>query len=82
MTEFEKATRWREELNLSPVELAKALGYSPSAIYWFERGETPPNRNSKSGSKSRDIKPWVWLRYKRACAGLDAEIKSRKKFGW
>lgn len=79
-TESEKARAWREKLGITPKELADATGYSALAIYWFERGETPPARNMKSGSTSREIKPWVWLRYKMACAGYE---RSRgKQFDW
>lgn len=78
--EFGRARQWREGLEMSKGELANAIGYSEMAIYWFERGETPPYRNSKSGSESREIKPWVWLRYKMACAGFAAS--KRKKFDW
>lgn len=76
LTEFQKAQAWREKQNLSRKELGDAIGYSPISIYWFERGETPPARNIKSGSQSREIKPWVWLRYKMACAGY------KKRFDW
>lgn len=85
MFEHAKSTKWRERLGLSKDELSKRTGYSCEAIYWFERGETPPNRNAKSGSKSREQKPWVWQRYKRACGDVDAEINGRKKgeiFKW
>lgn len=76
--EHERAQKWRERQKLSREELGNAIGYSALAIYWFERGETPPSRNVKSGSQSREIKPWVWLRYKMACAGFSR----RNKFDW
>lgn len=78
--EFKRAQEWREGLGMSKGELGAAIGYSEMAIYWFERGETPPDRNMKSGSTSREIKPWVWQRYKMACAGFAAS--KRKKFDW
>lgn len=80
MTEYEQAAAWRERLGVTKKALAEATGYSELAIYWFERGETPPSRNIKSGSTSREIKPWVWQRYKMACAGF--ERSRRKKFNW
>jgi len=84
--EHEKARAWRVRLGLSPEELAEHIGYTRMSIYWFERGQTPPNRNAKSGNAAdRAIKPWVWLRYKRACGDLDAQIRGRKKgvrFDW
>lgn len=82
MNEYEKAEHWREEKGWSRQQLAEAIGYSALAIYWFERGETPPARNMKTGSESREIKPWVWRRYKMACAGLEAELKRKKEFDW
>lgn len=86
MQEHEKARAWRVRLGLSPEELAEHIGYTRMSIYWFERGQTPPNRNAKSGNAAdRAIKPWVWLRYKRACGDLDAQIRGRKKgvrFDW
>jgi len=82
MNEYERAAAWRASHGLSRQALAEAIGYSSIAIYWFERGETPPSRNMKSGSESREIKSWVWRRYKMACAGLTAELKRKKEFDW
>lgn len=86
MEEHEKARAWRIRINLKPEELAERIGYTRMSIYWFERGQTPPNRNAKSGNASdREIKPWVWERYRRACGDLDAEMFGRKKgvrFDW
>lgn len=79
MTEHEKARRWRANHQLTPEKLAELTGYSVSAIYWFERGETPPSRHV-SATKGK-ITPWVWQRYKRACEGVDAELSGRK-FKW
>lgn len=85
-SEHQKARAWRERVGLSPEQLAEHIGYTRQAIYWFERGETPPNRNAKSGNAAdRAHKPWVWLRYRRACGDLDAEMFGRKKgqvFAW
>jgi hypothetical protein len=80
MTESQKATRWRVRLNLTPDQLSELTGYSKSAIYWFERGETPPSR--KGSATSGDITPWVWQRYKAACGYVDAVVKSGEKFRW
>lgn len=84
--EHEKARAWREKLELSAEQLAGHIGYTRISIYWFERGETPPQRNAKSGNPNdRRHKPWVWERYKRACGDLDAELFGRKKgvrFDW
>lgn len=86
MTEHQKARAWRESLGLSAEQLAEQIGYTRMSIYWFERGETPPNRNAKSGNAAdREIKPWVLLRYRRACGDLDAQLRGRKKgkeFAW
>lgn len=86
LKEHQKAKAWRERLEMSPEELAEKVGYTRMSIYWFERGETPPNRNAKSGNAAdRQIKPWVMQRYRRACGDLDAEMRGRKKgvkFEW
>lgn len=83
MTEHEAAAAWRRRRGLTPAQLAELTGYSKEAIYWAERGETPPNRNHKSGNtKDRVIKSYVWQRYKNACAGVDRFLKSGKSFDW
>lgn len=79
MKEHEQAKRWREQRSLSIDQLSELTGYSPEAIRWFEKGQTPPNRNYKSGNASdRTIKPWVWQRYKMTCAGVDR----KQPFNW
>lgn len=81
-TEPKKARRWREHHKLTVAQLADLTGYSEMAIYWFERGETPPKRRAKSGNDSdRTVAPWVWLRYKRACQGVQAELDGGR-FEW
>ena len=86
MKRHEKAKAWRIKRGLTPEQLETATGYSAIAIYWFERGETPPQRNAKGGNASnREIKEWVWKRWERACGDVDAEIVGRKKgqaFAW
>ena len=68
-----QARIWREHHQLTRAVLAEKIGYAPETIYWMERGETPPGRAGKK--KPQPVKPWVWLRYQRACQGLDAEIR-------
>jgi len=83
--EHTRAAAWAERSNLDRDRLAELTGYAALTIYWFFRGETPPHRNAKSGSKSRKTKAWVWLRFKRACGDVDAEINGRKagqRFDW
>lgn len=85
-SEHAKARAWRERNGMTPEQLAHQTGYTRVSVYWFERGETPPQRNVKSGNADdRDHKPWVLQRYKRACGDLDAELHGRKrgvKFAW
>lgn len=73
-------------MGLTQDQLAQATGYTAISIYWFERGETPPQRNAKGGNpENRDIKDWVFLRYQNACGNVDAEMFGRKqgeKFKW
>lgn len=79
MTPSDLARAWREKHNLTRQALAERIGYAPETIYWMELGKTPPGR---SGRKTAGpVKPWVWLRYQRACQGLDAELKG-VKFTW
>lgn len=78
MTEHLQAQAWRRKHNLTPQQLSALTGYSTISIYWFERGETPPGR----GNNSRAPKEWVWNRYKKACAGVEAELRSGKEFKW
>ena len=72
-----QARRWREGLGLTRKELGELIGYDQMTIYWMERGAAPPGRGSDG-----TIKPWVWLRYQRACQGLDAELRSQTPFKW
>ena len=81
--EHHKAKSWRESHQLSVDQLSQLTGYSDKSIYWFERGETPPQRNAKGGNADdRRIKDWVWQRYKMACAGVQAGLKSGQGFDW
>ena len=83
--EHVKAKAWREAHNLSPQELGALIGYSMSAIYWFEEGKTPPRTYKGKRSperKGRTIAPEVWLRYKAACAGIDAWLCDKRRFDW
>lgn len=83
MKPHQKAKLWREDHDLSVDELAELTGYSPKSIYWFEKGVTPPMRNHKGGHPhDRRHKPWVWQRYRMACAGVEAQLRTRKPFDW
>lgn len=79
MSEYEQAKTWREKHKLTQAALGEAIGYARETIYWFERGVTPQGRTSRKPGK---IKPWVWQRYKMACAGYDAQLRGKKEFGW
>ena len=63
------AREWRERHGLTRAQLAEMIGYAPMTIYWAERGETPPGRGGDGNS--HPIQSRVWLRYQRACQGLD-----------
>lgn len=78
-SEFKKARAWREAHNLTPRQLSDLVGWSVASIWFFENGTTP---SAKSQDHDRSLKWWVWMRYKRACAGLDAELRSKKQFEW
>lgn len=82
MTEHQKARAWRESRGLTQRQLADLTGYSEPAIWWFEKGLTPPKRLAKSGSRDRSIAPWVMQRYRLACSGVDRLLRSGKPFEW
>lgn len=73
MTDHEKAKAWRLAHNLTAAALSEKTGYSIEAIYWFESGVTP---------RREAPKPWVWRRYRMACAGVQAEMGQQKEFDW
>ena len=79
MTEYAKAKAWRVKRGWTQGELGELLGFSRESIYWFERGLTPPGNN---GPRPKTIKTWVWLRYKNACHGVEANLIRRPKFNW
>ena len=79
MSDCAKAKAWRLKNGWTQGELGELLGFSRESIYWFERGLTPPGNN---GPRPKTIKTWVWLRYKNACAGLDAQVRTKKSFNW
>ena len=79
MTEFTAAADWRIRRGLTQGKLAERIGYARETIYWMERGQTPQGR---TGPKPGRIKPRVWLRYKMACAGLEAQLKGNRRFEW
>ena len=79
MTRFEKAKAWRKRNNLTIPALAEMTGYGPRAIMWMEKGLSPPNESRK---KPAPVNDWVWLRFKRMCQGVDAELRTGQKFDW
>lgn len=81
--EHDKARQWREARGLSLAELAELTGYGEGSIRWMEKGLTPPLRRAKSGNEhDRTISPWVWTRYKRACASVDHQLRTGREFDW
>lgn len=87
--ENKKAQAWREAHDLSIQQLADLTGYSHQSIRWFEKGETPPRTwpGSRQARKSGPIDAWVWLRFKMACAGVQAQLAAlaagtAKMFDW
>lgn len=78
MTEHQQAAAWRQSLGLSQEKLGELIGYAKATVYWMERGRTAPTGLVESGP----IPDNVWKRYKRACAGLDAEVRAQQVFAW
>ena len=75
MKPHESAKAWRLRRKLTLDQLSDLTGYSVIAIRKLEAGM----RNSKRGEFHSE---WVWERYRMACAGAEAELKSGRKFGW
>jgi len=68
-TENARAAWWRQRImRLQPRELAELTGYTPQTIKLMEAG---------INSKGQRVVPWVWQRYKMACAAAHAW-----RFGW
>lgn len=73
MKEHQQARQWRESRGLTVARLAELTGYSREAIYCMERGKT---------ANGLPIVPWAWQRFKMACAGIDAQVRSGVNFQW
>ena len=86
--EFERAREWRLRLGLTPQQLSEAIGFSPEIVYNYERIATPQPDGVRGRPRTRKAGPvneFAWIRYKRACGDLDAELHGRKKgvtFAW
>lgn len=77
--EHEKVKAWMDRRNLSADDVAEKTGYARRTVYWMLRGQSAPNGYHK---KPGNISDWVWQRFKLACAGVEAQIKSGRKFDW
>lgn len=84
-----KAARsWRLARKLSHADLAEKTGYAVETIYKYERLGLPSPAEGGVGRprihspQTGAIEPWVWQRYRLACAGVEAEIRSGEKFEW
>lgn len=75
MKPHERAKAWRERRALDLDTLSEMTGYSVIAIRKLESGA----RNHKRGEPHSE---WVWQRYKMACAGAEAQLKSSRRFEW
>ena len=79
MTEHERARAWMDSRKISADRLAELAGYGRRSVYWMLRGQSPPNATR---SKPVPVADWVWQRFKMACAGVEAQLKSKKEFDW
>jgi len=73
--QHERARAWREKLDLTRDQLSELTGYSVPAILKFEAGF----RNQK---RSDSHSEWAWQRYRMACAGAAAQVKTGRVFDW
>ena len=70
-----QAKAWREKRGLDLDTLSELTGYSVIAIRKLESGA----RNHKRGEGHSE---WVWQRFRMACAGAEAQIRSGRRFEW
>ena len=71
----EQAKAWRLARKLTLDQLAELTGYSVPAIRKFEAG----SRNSKAGEGHSE---WTMQRYRMACAGAAAQLRTGRTFEW
>ena len=79
MTEYERARAWMNKRGLTADQLAELTGYGRRSLYWMERGQSPPNATR---AKPVKVASWIWHRYRMICAGVEAQLKTGKKFEW
>jgi transcriptional regulator with XRE-family HTH domain len=71
--EVAAAKAWRERHGWSLDDLSVRSGYSRSAIFWMERGQTAPGK--------WPVNPYAWQRYKRICHSVEVDDDG-KTFNW
>jgi transcriptional regulator with XRE-family HTH domain len=75
MKPHERAKAWRLKRGLDLEQLSEMTGYSVIAIRKLEAGM----RNRKAKEPHSE---WVMERFRMACAGAEAQLKSGRKFEW
>lgn len=78
-TEIARAKEWRRARNLTLDQLSELTGYSVSAIWWFERGQSPP---AKGSATPRKVNEFSWQRYKMLCELIDRRMHSHSEWDW
>ena len=78
MKEHEKARAWRKSHGLTLDRLSELTGYTRQTIWWMEQGMVPADRDNPK----RQIKPWVWMRYRNICAAVDQHLRTGATFNW
>lgn len=73
MKSHESSKAWRIRRKLSLEQLSDLTGYSVPALYKFEAGAREP------GQKHSE---WALQRFRMACAGAEAQLKTGKVFEW
>jgi DNA-binding XRE family transcriptional regulator len=78
--ELVKAKAWRFRRNLTQGELAYEIGYSVSAVSYFERGVMPPRAGE---TVSRPMGARAWRRYRMLCELVELRLRlGRQPFDW
>ena len=75
MKPHERIRAWRERRGLTTEQLSDLTGYSVIAIMKMEAGY----RNRKAGEKHSE---WVIQRFRMACAGAEAQLRTGREFEW
>lgn len=76
-----RAKAWRLKQSFTVDRLSELSGYSVSAIFWMEKGLSPPQPH-RGRATSRAVNVYAFQRYRRVCHSVQTETRSGKAFDW